>query len=392
MPIILITGANGHGKGQFIIKKILEIQDENDKLEKQGKPRRPIFANIHGVNSPNVKPLKDVQPLPENPYIFFGKQDNPDDPPPDNYFVPPIGSIFIYDEAQKIDWIQQKAGALSTDKRVKSLEEHRHAGLDIYLLTQSPNYIHSHIQGLVSPHYYLERPLGMPMTNVFMFNKFQARPELSSVKKKADDHQTMPIGKKLGAYYQSSAEHNMKSTIPAKLKFAVAGLIFIIIVFVYKAMQAKDYYEEKHDTTEQTLQQDQQDKKGQGVNFITSNNDLQNELASLEQQQALERMNRRIHLYQTQLPQDYQVVKQDDNLQVRGVIKMGNQCKAYNTHGDLMTLSQSECSYYIENTGRVHKPSQTSSSEHYISSQGGITSEPIPQHQPINQTQAQDIL
>lgn len=80
MPIILVTGANGHGKGQFAIREILRLQDENDKLEKQGKPRRQIYANIHGINQDGATPLKDVLPIPSEK-IFFGKQDNPDDPP-----------------------------------------------------------------------------------------------------------------------------------------------------------------------------------------------------------------------------------------------------------------------------------------------------------------------
>ena len=182
---MLINGANGHGKGQFAIKMILDYQKENDALEKKGEPRRQIFANIHGINQAGATPLKDVSPIPSDK-VFFGKQDNPDSPPPEGYFVPPLGSVFFYDEAQKEEWIKQKAGALSNDIRVTSLEEHRHAGLDIIFITQSTNYIHSHITGLVAPHYYVERPLGLATTNVFMFNKFQKTPDAVSTRSKAD--------------------------------------------------------------------------------------------------------------------------------------------------------------------------------------------------------------
>lgn len=43
-------------------------------------------------------------------------------------------------------------------------------------------------------------------------------------------------------------------------------------------------------------------------------------------------------------------------LQVRGVMKIGTSCKAYNTYGDLMTLTADECNYYLQEPGRVHKP------------------------------------
>lgn len=343
-----------------MIKTILDLQRENDQREKQGKPRRQIFCNIHGINAPGKKPLKDVLPLPDNPYIFFGKQDNPDDPPPKDYFVPPLASIFIFDECQKFDWIQQKSGALSKDLRVKSLEEHRHAGHDIYFVTQSPNYIHSHIQGLVAPHYYLERPLGLGVTNVFMHNKFQARPESATARKNADDHFTIQLGKKYGAYYQSSAEHNIKAKIPKKVIFALAFFIFILCLFVYKFSQTKEYYEDKYaDDTVQTNQINETSESSESEHTkidhekIYLEHQQQQEIAMLMRQ--IEQANRRIELLESWLPKDYEVIKNEPILQVRGVIKMSDHCKAYNTHGDLMTLSLDECNYYISEPGRVHK-------------------------------------
>lgn len=238
MPIMLINGANGHGKGQFAIKMILDYQKANDDLEKNGESRRPIFANIHGINEEGMTPLKDVSPIPSDK-VFFGKQDNPDAPPPEGYFVPPVGSVFLYDEAQKIDWIKRSTGALSSDVRVTSLEEHRHAGLDIIFITQSTNYIHSHITGLVAPHYYVERPLGLATTNVFMFNKFQKTPDAVSTRSKADDQYMIKLGKKYGQYYKSSAQHNIKSSIPLKAKVLVGVLVLCILYTAYSFLKNK---------------------------------------------------------------------------------------------------------------------------------------------------------
>ena len=63
----------------------------------------------------------------------------------------------------------------------------------------------------------------------------------------------------------------------------------------------------------------------------------------------------RLELYKRQLPKNYDIIKQDPNLQVRAVVKKGNKCNAYNTSGDLMTLSFDECNYYLEQAGRVHR-------------------------------------
>ena len=60
------------------------------------------------------------------------------------------------------------------------------------------------------------------------------------------------------------------------------------------------------------------------------------------------------------LPKDDKVIKNNPDLQVRGVIKMGDKCKAYNKDGVLMTLNTEQCSYYTAASGRVWKNGQTS--------------------------------
>lgn len=347
MPIMLVNGANGHGKGQLAIKMILDYQKENDALEKKGQPRRPIFANIHGINEEGSKPLRDVSPIPSDK-VFFGKQNNPASPAPDDYFVPPIGAIFIYDEAQKIDWIKQKAGALSTDIRVQSLEEHRHAGLDIIFITQSTNYLHSHITGLVSPHYYVERPLGLATTNVFMFNKFQKTPDAVSTRSKADDQFMIPLGKKYGQYYKSSEQHNIKRTIPLKLKALLAVFVLCIAYTAYNYNKSQDAKPSYAPTEALQAPQPTAEQKQAEVDRLSDKmviDDLQARLAMLEQQ-----------LYEQRLPADYQVTEKNPALRVSGVVDMGDKgCRAFNSYGELLNLSPSECGYYLADSGRMQK-------------------------------------
>lgn len=343
MPIMLINGANGHGKGQFAIKMILDYQKENDALEKKGQPRRQIFANIHGINQAGATPLKDVSPIPSDK-VFFGKQDNPDAPPPEGYFVPPLGSIFFYDEAQKEEWVKQKAGALSNDVRVTSLEEHRHAGLDIIFITQSTNYIHSHIAGLIAPHYYVERPLGLATTNVFMFNKFQKTPDAVSTRSKADDQFMISLGKKYGQYYKSSAQHNIKRNIPLKAKLAIGALIFSVLFTVFKFTQYK-----KLDDTAPVVPVVAADSAlvpaDVPAEVLKSTTDaMLDRIAKLEQE-----------LYEARLPPDYQVTKDNPALRVAGVMSFNGACRAYNASGEFLNLTPAECDYYLAGAGRVQK-------------------------------------
>ena len=76
-----------------------------------------------------------------------------------------------------------------------------------------------------------------------------------------------------------------------------------------------------------------------------------------EQQKQLQDFYARLEMYKTMLPKNYEIIKNDPNLQVRAVVKMRGKCNAYNAHGDLMNLSPEQCDYYLQETGRVQKGS-----------------------------------
>lgn len=352
MPIILVTAANGHGKGQWAIREILRLQDENDKREKQGKPRRIIYTNIHGINEDGRPKLKDCHPIPDDK-IFFGKQDDPEHPPPEGYFLPPIGSVFMYDEAQEIDWIKQKSGALSNDIRVKSLEKHRHAGLDIYFITQSPNYIHSHIFGLVSPHIYLERPLGQPFSNVFTFNKPQPKPENST--KKADDQSVITLSKKYGKYYKSSAEHNMKGKFPLKIKLLLGFLVLCILYTLFNYTKTKKYKESQAPQAQQAVSAT----APTSSTSVTAPTSATAQTQLLEQEHQIELLKAENQMYKDRLTVTYQVEAKNAELRVAGVYSGHGVCRAYNTYGDLLTMPQVECKTYLSQVGKMLRARQT---------------------------------
>ena len=96
----------------------------------------------------------------------------------------------------------------------------------------------------------------------------------------------------------------------------------------------------------------------QRLQLIMQYDTLQKQL--IEHQEQMDEFYKTLELYKTMLPKDYKVMKNNPDLQVRGVIKMGNQCKAYNKDGVLMTLNADQCNYYTEVSGRVWKNGQTS--------------------------------
>lgn len=86
---------------------------------------------------------------------------------------------------------------------------------------------------------------------------------------------------------------------------------------------------------------------------------------------------RRLYLYNQDLPPDYKIRRNDPALQVHGVIQMQNRCHAYNAYGDVMTLTPSECRQYV-GTGRVYKSLQSSHNAGYVTieeaQEGGVES------------------
>ncbi|WP_228265324.1 hypothetical protein [Acinetobacter baumannii] len=46
--INLVCGQPRNGKSQFMVKTILDMLEENKKLEEQGKPARQIYCDIDG--------------------------------------------------------------------------------------------------------------------------------------------------------------------------------------------------------------------------------------------------------------------------------------------------------------------------------------------------------
>lgn len=243
--ITLITGVPGNGKTQKAIQLLLQCIAENEKRMKKGEEPRPIFCDIAGINSPECTPLPSIEPIPKRP-MYFGADDDEfqtilfqSEKPKDYYWLPPEGSIFFFDECQRVDWIKNTHGTLSKDIRTRSLETHRHRGLDFYLIAQGANYIHNHIQDLIGRHYHVERPLNMGFANVFMHNAFVSRPQTKSAKKNADDHTVLKLSKNLGQYYKSSSQHNMKATIPKKI-IGIVALALVFGIYAFSRLNADD--------------------------------------------------------------------------------------------------------------------------------------------------------
>ena len=127
--IYLITGKPGTGKTLHMVSMLAKREDLRN---------RPLY--IDGINELDSDKIPYL-PMPEgcnggNWHEWL-----------------PEGAILVIDECQRY-W-RQRSSASKVPEAVQAMETHRHKGIDIYLLCQSPKQIDHNIKELVRNHKHL---------------------------------------------------------------------------------------------------------------------------------------------------------------------------------------------------------------------------------------------
>lgn len=336
--ITLITGTPGSGKTLYAVTKILEYVEQNKKLLEQGKEPRLIYSNIDGLN------IDGVEPAPKD------WRDTPD------------GSVIFYDEIQQLDEYKKSR---YDNEICDSLQVHRHTGHDIYGITQFPVLLHPNFRAVVGMHQHLHRGWGLSSATVFNWAYCVDAPNAPSNKKLCEHTFRFAYPKDVYKYYKSATVHTHKARIPKKIFLGLLALLLVgwfafDLLFnkdnffknIYGGNSSKEPKTVKSETAPSTFGLSvEQDKT------IDSQDLPQPTEPPLPTQEQLEqqKQSRRVYLLNTILPQDYEIMRTDPMLQVRGVMMMGNTCKAYNAYNDVMTLSQADCKDFLT-AGRVFKP------------------------------------
>lgn len=383
--IYLWSATPGTGKTCYVVKQLVDnwLNDEKNK-------NRKIYANIAGLKIDGIYE------------------------PPDDFRDCEDGALIIYDEAQDI---KHYSSETRDDPVARALSKHRHRGFDIHFITQDPALLNKWVLKNVFLHHYLWRPAQRDNVEIFTFARAIVTPTKEDFKN-AFDKRFWRFEKKYLDYYTSTVINTSQKVGSFKrnsilglgiLAFAVIGLLISLpAIFSQKkdipttqapktsqeAPQATQGAGQGDNTTQnpktqnnvttaqnEPIQQDtlQYLTKDELIEYVkTREKHAQNELSKyklqveqdrlaimtqydLLQKQLLEHDKQikdfyaRLELYKRQLPKNYEITKQDPNLQVRAVVKRGNKCSAYNTHGDLMQLSFDECDHYLQAVGRVHK-------------------------------------
>lgn len=178
-----------------------------------------------------IKYLKEGRPVYTNidQFDYDGANPLPED---NDWRNTPDGSVIIYDEAQQFDFLQYKGREkLSSDERVKALEVHRHTGHDIFLVTQSPSFLHNHILSLVGSHYHLHRAYGRGFADVFLWRYAVTMPDSTGAKNKAESHEKFKPDSKIFEKYKSTTLDTHKLKIPP-LYFKLGGFLAAVVLLI----------------------------------------------------------------------------------------------------------------------------------------------------------------
>lgn len=145
----------------------------------------------------------------------------------------PDGSVLYVDEVQEFTRdVKTAAKTEELPEWFTKLEKHRHRGIDIYLNTQHPMFIHTHIRRLVEKHMHLQRTEGLPFAMKRAWGQVCDQPEdikNASIKMGCTTEMYRP-NKSVFKLYESTVLDTHKFKFPTKL-FKSAAILFGLIGF-----------------------------------------------------------------------------------------------------------------------------------------------------------------
>lgn len=182
----------------------------------------------------------------------------------------PDGSLIIIDEVQEFTRdVPTNVKTEDLPDWMTLLEKHRHRGIDIYVVTQHPMFIHTHIRRLLEKHVHMQRVQGMPWSNRREWQQVCNEPEnlLNCTIKAGCTTTVYRPSKKVFNYYESTTEDTHKFKIPPKLIKSVLILGSVACFAVYMGLPVAQKYLNLSDKeiTDNAVQIDANDTRPQHV-------------------------------------------------------------------------------------------------------------------------------
>lgn len=220
--ITVLSGLPGAGKTLYTIWFVLAYIEEEYKAaiaeaEKAGKDlafveRRPVY----------YRGIKNLQ----LPWIEMSDDECKE------WYKLPVGAIIVVDEAQKI-W-PAMANSAKRPMHYTEVDEHRHRGYDLFLVTQDPVNIDQRPRSMAERHLHVSRSFGVSATTVYEFQGVQYVTGGKYKKIEGGQKRQWKFPKEVYEYYKSAEVHTHKARLPVrKLVFLFAPAVVLLPLFIW---------------------------------------------------------------------------------------------------------------------------------------------------------------
>lgn len=331
---VLVTGLEGSGKSHYVMSQVKKILDD-------GFSNTIHLCNLTGVTlqHPNLK-------LHGSDFNWLDANDN---------------DIVIYDESGTIDRFSNLHTKLHCEE-LQMISQRRKTGVLLVFVAQDSQMINSAMRKLLKFHFHFTNPYNDgKKTHCFIFAGVMS--QLSTDNKswhgKAIEQFDHQLNVDIFPLYRSineTANHNKKKQKNKKAQMlfmiAIGSVIFSIILFAVGIKLARNYYSTNLDADKVQSKID-----GKPVASAVSAT-AQNVASSVvpasavsgiapdvsEREKAMnEQYKRTQELYKERLPEDYQILVNNNDLRIHGVMSFRGKCFAYNQYGERLEVPQRNC-------------------------------------------------
>jgi hypothetical protein len=135
-------------------------------------------------------------------------------------------SIFVCDEAQEYFPVRIKE---KPPEFITAFERHRHSAFDVYLVTQSANFIDVHVRRLAGTHVHFYRPFNSKTTSRLEWSKVHNPDDYHD--KQSSQKSRVKNDKRFFGVYRSAVSHTHKFKLPKivlLLPLALAAILFSV--------------------------------------------------------------------------------------------------------------------------------------------------------------------
>jgi hypothetical protein len=210
--IKLFTGLPGHGKTLRAIFELLELERVERKRAASGEG--DIFSHFYHLGIDGLDP-SIAEPLPF---------------PIQRWRELPRGSVVVVDEAWK--YFPQRGPGTPPDW-IGALAEHRHLGIEVWLVSQDPRQLDAFVRRLVERHIHLSRKAGLRGALVFSWDRLQDDPTNYFALKQAQK-ETWRYPRKLFKVYRSATMHLVKVRVPFRI-WVYLALLPVVLFLLWQA-------------------------------------------------------------------------------------------------------------------------------------------------------------